>query len=97
MRSDNVSVDEFERPYIPLRVCEYNKRTRVLRVASDFVCMSEIFIESHHTGRVVRFVPVGPDDVLYDEDGWDGEQQVFRPCEGEFYTNVDHLVVYNPY
>jgi hypothetical protein len=38
---------------------------------------------------------VTPADVLFDEDGWDGEQQVYRPLGNV--PGVDHMVIYNQY
>lgn len=81
---------------VPLSKCEYDKKRKVLKLASEYVGMPrELFIESGHTGRVVRFVSVGPEDVLFDQDQWDGEQQIYRPADGEFRTRVNHLVIYN--
>jgi hypothetical protein len=55
----------------------------------------EFFVRSHHTGKEVRFVAVGPEDVLFDEDGYDGEQCIYRPVG--HVPNVDYLVIYNQY
>lgn len=74
--------------------CHYDKVRKVLRMSSKVIGMPLTFhVRSHHTGKIVRFVPVNPGDCLYDEDQWDGEQQVYRPvysCLG-----VDHFVIYN--
>ena len=83
---------------VPLSVCVFDKQRKSLRLSSEFAGKpSQLFVESHHTGRVVRFVPVGPEDKLFDQDQWDGEQQVYRPVGGEAVTNVDHLVIFNEY
>lgn len=83
-------------PTVPLRHCEFDSKRKVLKLASEYFGMPrEFFVESHHTGRVVRFAAIGPSDVLYDEDGWDGEQQIYRPVFSEDRTNVDHLVIYH--
>lgn len=85
-------------PTVPLNRCEWDKGRKVLKLASEYIGMPrELFIESGHTGRVVRFVPVGPDDKLFDPDQWDGEQQIYRPAAAEEKTRVDHLVIYNQY
>lgn len=83
-------------PTVDLKLCEFDKNRRVLKLASEYFGMpSEFFVQSHHTNRVVRFVPVQPGDVLFDEDGWDGEQKIYRPAMGESRTNVDHMVIYH--
>jgi len=52
-------------------------------------------VHSEKTGKDVRFVVVGEHDVLFDQDQWDGEQQIYRPM-GHVPT-VDHLVIYHQY
>jgi hypothetical protein len=85
-------------PKVFLKFCEYNKEKRRLALASEFFGMpNEFFVQSHHTGRVIRFVAVQPGDPLYDEDGWDGEQRVYRPALGEAKSNVDYMVIYHQY
>ncbi len=83
-------------PTVPLKFCEYDKSRKVLKLSSEFFGMPlTFFVESHHTGRMVRFVPVTPADKLFDQDQWDGEQQIYRPVASEYSTRVDHLVIYN--
>ncbi len=81
-------------PAVDLKLCEYDKRRKVLKLASEYMGMpAEFEVLSHHTGRKVKFKPVQPGDVLWDEDGWDGEQVVYRPVET--IRNVDHMVIYH--
>ena len=81
-------------PTIPLEACEYDKTRKVLKLASEFFGMPrEFFVHSNHTGKDVRFVVVGPEDKLFDQDQWDGEQQVYRPIGNV--PNVDHMVIYH--
>ena len=83
-------------PTVELQLCEYDKARRVLKLASEYVGMPrEFYVKSHHTGKTVRFTPVGPEDILFDQDQWDGEQQVYRPMGTV--PGVDHLVIYNQY
>ena len=83
-------------PTVDLSLCEYNKNTKVLKLASEYFGMPLTFIvKSHHTGKEVRFVPVNPADVLFDQDHWDGEQQIYRPVGNV--PGVDHMVIYNQY
>jgi len=81
-------------PTVPLKYCEYDNERKVLKLASEFFGMPQtFFVESHHTGKVVRFTTVLPGDKLFDPDQWDGEQQIYRPV-GDV-PGVDHMVIYN--
>jgi hypothetical protein len=81
-------------PRVDLKLCEFDRNRRVLKLASEYMGMPrEFFVRSHHTGKEVRFVAVGPEDALYDQDQWDGEQQVYRPMG--HVPRVDHMVIYN--
>ena len=83
-------------PNISLEVCDYDKERKVLKLASEYIGMPmTFFVRSHHTGKEVRFVPVSPADVLFDQDQWDGEQQIYRPLG--HVPGVDHLVIYNQF
>lgn len=81
-------------PTVSLKLCEYDKSRKVLKLASEYFGMPlTFFVESHHTGKQVRFVPVTPADKLFDQDQWDGEQQIYRPLGNV--PGVDHMVIYN--
>lgn len=81
-------------PTVSLKLCEYDKDRKVLKLASEYFGMPlTFFVESHHTGKQVRFVPVTPADKLFDQDQWDGEQQIYRPLGNV--PGVDHMVIYN--
>jgi hypothetical protein len=83
-------------PTVPLKYCEFDKKRKVLKLASEFVGMpTRLNIWSHHTGTELQFFAVGPEDVLFDPDQWDGEMQVYRPVYNM--PNVDHLVIYHAY
>lgn len=83
-------------PTVTLDRCEYDKNRKVLKLASEFFGMPrQFYVVSHKTGKEFRFVAIGPEDVLFDQDGWDGEQQIYRPV-GHCPT-VDHMVIYNQY
>ena len=86
--------EEVQIPIIDLKWCDYHKATKKLTLASEFMGMpQQFFVKSHHTGKEVRFVEIGPHDVLYDEDGFDGEQKIYRPTTPV--PNVDYMVIYN--
>lgn len=81
-------------PTVSLKVCEYIKDRKVLKLASEYFGMPQtFFVESHHTGKTVRFTTVGPEDNLFDPDQWDGEMQVYRPLGNV--PGVDHMVIYH--
>lgn len=85
-------------PTITLKQCHYDKMNRQLVIASKLFggkFPSQFMVQSHHTGKEVRFVVVQPTDVLFDQDQWDGEQQVYRPM-GDV-PRVECAVVYHQY
>lgn len=85
-----------ELPRVGLEYCEYDKSRKVLKLASEYFGMpAEFFVKSHHTGKEVRFKAVDEHDVLFDQDGWDGEQCIYRPIG--HVPNVDHMVIYHAY
>ena len=100
MRTNNPAIvraqakREQEIPTVRLEDCQYDKTRKVLKLTSGRIGMPRtFFVESHHTGKVVRFIAIGPEDILYDQDGWDGEQQVYRPLGNV--PGVDHMYIYN--
>lgn len=89
-----INTKENEIPLVDLKLCEYDKTRKVLKLASEYFGMPLTFgVKSHHTGNIVRFVPVNPADPLFDEDHWDGEQQIYRPVGSV--PNVEYMVIYN--
>ena len=83
-------------PTIPLKYCEFDKKRKVLKLASEFVGMPpRLNIKSHHTGTELQFFAIGPEDILFDPDQWDGEMQVYRSVYNV--PNVNHLVIYHAY
>lgn len=83
-------------PTISLNLCQYDKNRKVLKVASEYFSGGfprQFLVRSHHTGVEVRFVTVGPEDRLFDQDGWDGEMQVYRPVGNV--PHVDHMVIHH--
>ena len=75
-------------------VCVKDKRQ--LRVHSKFFngkFPRIINVESYHTGKVVAFMVIGHDHPLFDQDQWDGEQQIYTPLIK--LDNVDTLIVHH--
>lgn len=65
---------------LDLSLCRFDKDRKALAFAHAGARFpGEVMIRSHHTKRTVRFVPVQPGHPAWDEDGWDGEQQVYAP------------------
>lgn len=89
---------------VSLSSCKYDKQRRTLCIAYKDLPVhfknenkgggfpAGVFIHSEKTGRVIYFAPVGPNDRLYSEDHWDGEQQIYRPNVA--LDTVDHLVIH---
>ena len=81
-------------PTVDLKWCEYDRQRRRLRLASEYFGMpDQFFVRSHHTGKTVRFTVIGPHDKLFDQDQWDGVQQIYRPTS--VVPNVDHMIIYH--
>jgi hypothetical protein len=81
-------------PVVNMRYCEYNKAKRRLTLASEYCGMpGSLIVESHHTGRQILFRPIGVNHPDFDQDGWDGEQQIYEPVEPV--AHVRTLVIYN--
>lgn len=83
---------------VDLRHFEYDKVRKVLRLPRNHMGMPSMFyIRSHHTGNYVKFRVIDEMDPLFDQDQWDGEQQIYRPVEQLAAPNVDYVVIYNTY
>ena len=93
-RTEQAQIQNPQLPTVGLNLCEFDKQRRILKLASEYLGMPhQFFVHSHYTGKHVRFVAVGPEDILFDQDGWDGEQQIYRPVGNV--PNVNHLVIYH--
>lgn len=78
------------------RNATFVKDKRQLRVSSKFFngkFPRVINVESYHTGKVVAFLVIGQDDPLFDQDQWDGEQQIYRPLVK--LDNVETLIIHH--
>lgn len=83
-----------EIPTVSLARCEYDKTRKVLKLASDYMGMpSQFFVKSHITGKEIRFTVVTENDVLFDQDQWDGEQQLYRPVSDV--PKIEYMMIYN--
>ena len=50
-------------------------------------------VQSHKTGKIVRFNHINPEHPRYDEDGWDGEQAIYQPADLSAVKNSNLLLV----
>ncbi len=72
----------------------FRKATKQLTLGLKFVGPAyphEIDLYSDYTGNVITFRSIGPDDKMFDEDGWDGVQQVYAPVQ--HCPRVEYLIV----
>lgn len=53
---------------------------------------AKVRVVSHRTGTPVLFAPVTRGDPLFDEDGWDGEQAIYR-CVRAPNTMAENMVL----
>lgn len=90
-----VLLEASEIPSVSLAMCEWNPKAKRLTLASEYMGMPRSFyVVSHKTGKEFRFREIGPEDILYDEDQWDGEQKIYRPVG---HCPVDHMVIYHQF
>lgn len=81
-------------PTVSLELCEYNRDQKRLSLPSEYFGMPLRFrVVSHKTGKSVTFAPVTENDPLFDQDQWDGVQQIYRPVDK--LPNVEYLVIYD--
>lgn len=88
--------------YLDLSLCEFHPDRGQLSVRREDLPRDptrcgfprEILVHSHHTGRELLFRPIGPGHRLFDEDYWDGEQQIYEHSDN-LVKKVTTLVVYN--
>lgn len=80
-----------KRQFVSLEAFNYDKERKVLSLVVYSGFPQYLIVQSHHTGKEVRFSAVEKYDILFDEDQWDGTQQIYRPIGNV--PNVDHLVL----
>ena len=81
-------------PTITLDQCVWDRQHNRLVISSTVFTGGfprQFFVHSPRTGMTVRFGTIGPEDRLYDHDGWDGEQAIYRPIG--VVPRIDHAVV----
>lgn len=81
-------------PTITLDQCVWDREHNRLVISSTVFTGGfprQFFVHSERTGTTVRFGTIGSEDLLYDHDGWDGEQAIYRPIGTV--PGIDHAVV----
>ena len=56
------------------------------------VTSNTVYVKSHHTNKQVIFKPIKHYHKDFDQDQWDGEQQIYEPMDAG--VNVKTLVIY---
>lgn len=80
-------------PMIQTSDCEWKReRETLVHAFGDGSFPRQMRVQSAHTGLVVSFVPVQPGDPMFDEDGWDGEQMIYRSADVT--TRARYLVLH---
>ena len=81
---------------VSLGVFEYSRERKCLTSSSKNFRGGfpiSLSVTSHHTEETVQFEVVKPSDPLFCQDGWDGEQQIYRPLKA--IKNVEYLVIHH--
>ena len=80
-------------PRVPLKMCDWNKGAKRLTLASEFCGMPSELIVDSPSGTSVKFRRIGENHPQFDQDQWDGEQQIYEPCIPV--PNIETLVIYH--
>lgn len=78
-------------------VFEYDPKRKMLKRAFGFKFPDSVFVTSSRTKKTVEFLPVTYGDDLFDEDGWDGEQMVYRAVSSDPKVREVSLVLYHSF
>jgi hypothetical protein len=63
--------------------CEYFPTFKGFGRAWNFKFPQRIYLKSQWTGETLEFNPVTVDDPKFDQDGWDGEQMIYRAVSSD--------------
>lgn len=88
-------------PVVSLKDCVYKRDSKVITMSITKLPKEErvskypavVMLESHATGKRVLFSRIIPGDILYDEDQWDGVQQVYRAASVPL-ERVNYLIIH---
>ncbi len=83
-------------PHVPLKCCKYVASTKRMTLESEFFAgrfPPQFYVDSHRTGKSVLFTLLQPGDRDWDQDGWDGEQQVYKPVDQ--LNTVNRFTIYH--
>lgn len=79
---------------ISLQVCKYIKERKQIIVSTRYFgdgYPKWLYVRSHKTREMIRFVTMPQEHPRYDHDGWDGEEAHYVP-EHQIDT-VDELII----
>jgi hypothetical protein len=79
--------------------CVYHPKAKRLTISTEKIAGSIIFphtvyVKSHHTNNQITFKPIKETHNDFDQDQWDGEQQIYEPIYTGVKVNVKTLVIY---
>jgi len=82
---------------ISTKDCDYHVNRKRLTISTKKIIGSIIFphtvyVKSHYTNKQVAFKPIKETHEDFDQDQWDGEQQIYEPMDTG--VNVKTLVIY---
>lgn len=63
---------------------DYSAARKQFSKDCNFLFPLVVSVKSHRTGKVVKFERVSVNDPLFDQDGWDGEQMVYRAVSEKY-------------
>jgi len=75
--------------------CKWQKKLNqiICPVKSNGKFPAAVNVHSPRTDKTVIYVFLTPNDSRFDQDGWDGEQMVYKTIEQT--NNAEYLVLYN--
>lgn len=79
--------------------CTYhvNRKRLVIstaKIAGSIIFPHTVYVKSHYTNKQLTFKPINETHQDFDQDQWDGEQQIYEPINSVDKVNVKTLVIY---
>ena len=73
---------------------KYLKYSLFFTIAGSIIFPHTVYVKSHYTNNQVTFKPIKETHNDFDQDQWDGEQQIYEPIYTGVKVNVKTLVIY---
>ena len=64
------------------------------KIAGSIIFPHTVYVKSHFTNKQLTFKPIKETHQDFDQDQWDGEQQIYEPIDAKDNVNVKTLVIY---